>query len=169
MGPVHGDVSERKEAPMNEIDRIIDQIRRAYDGDAWHGPPLRSVLDGVTAAAAEARPIRDAHTIREIVRHVTFWHDGVRRRLGGEVVTPQGDEEWPGEVGAGEEGWRRELADLERAHAALLETVGGLGVDDLERPLPGRRDNAYIQLHGLVQHNLYHAGQIALLKKASVG
>jgi hypothetical protein len=169
MGSVHGDVPERKEAPMNEIDRITDQIRRAYDGDAWHGPPLRAVLVGVSAEVAEAGPIRGAHTIREIVRHAIFWHDGVRRRLGGEVVAPQGDEEWPAADDAGESGWRRELADLERAHAALLEAVGRLDVDDLERPVPGHPYNVYILLHGLVQHNLYHAGQIALLKKAAAG
>jgi uncharacterized damage-inducible protein DinB len=154
---------------MNEIERITDQIRRAYDGDAWHGPPLRAVLDGVSAETAAARPIRDAHSIREIVRHVTFWYDGVRRRIGGEVVDPQATEEWPEAAGEGEEGWRRELADLDRAHEALLGVVGPLGVEDLERTVPGQPYSAYILLHGLVQHNLYHAGQIALLKKAAGG
>jgi hypothetical protein len=57
---------------MNEIERIAGQIRRAYDGDAWHGPPLRAVLADVSAEIAEARPIRDAHSIREIVRHIAF-------------------------------------------------------------------------------------------------
>jgi uncharacterized damage-inducible protein DinB len=152
---------------MNEIERITDQIRRAYDGDAWHGPPLRAVLDGVTAEAASARPIRDAHSIGEIVRHVTFWYDGVRRRIGGEVVDPQGTEDWPEADGAGEEGWRRELAVLDLAHAALLREVDQLGVDDLERAVPGKPYSVYILLHGLVQHNLYHAGQVALLKKAA--
>jgi uncharacterized damage-inducible protein DinB len=153
---------------MNEIDRILDQLRRAYDGDAWHGPPLRMVLDGVSAETASARPIRDAHSIREIVRHVTYWYDGVRRRIGGEVVDPQGADDWPGVDDAGGAGWWRELADLDRAHGALLEAVGQLGVEDLERTVPGKPDTVYILLHGLVQHNLYHAGQIALLKKASV-
>ncbi len=154
---------------MNEIDRIIDQIRRAYDGDAWHGPPLRAILADVSAETASAEPIRGAHSIREIVRHITFWYDGVRRRIGGEVVEADEVEQWPGAIDGGEEGWQRELADLERAHAALLETVGQLGVEDLERPVPGMPYNVYILLHGLVQHNLYHAGQIALLKKASAG
>jgi uncharacterized damage-inducible protein DinB len=152
---------------MNEIDRIIDQIRRAYDGDAWHGLPLRAILAGVSAETASARPIRDAHSIREIVRHITFWHDGVRRRIGGEVVDADETEQWPDAADAGEAGWRHELADLERAHAALVEAVGQLGVQDLERPVPGNPYNVYVLLHGLVQHNLFHAGQIALLKKAA--
>jgi uncharacterized damage-inducible protein DinB len=152
---------------MNEIERIIDQIQRAYDGDAWHGSPLRTILADVSAETASAQPIREAHSIRELVRHITFWYDGVRRRIGGEVVEADEVEQWPGAIEAGEGAWQQELADLERAHAALVETVGKLAVEDLERPVPGNPYNVYILLHGLVQHNLYHAGQIALLKKAA--
>ena len=154
---------------MNEIERIIDQIRRAYDGDAWHGLPLRAILADVPAEAASATPIRGAHSIREIVRHITFWHDGVRRRIGGEVVEADEVEQWPDAIDAGEDGWRQELADLERAHAALLEAVGRLSPADLERPVPGKPYDAYILLHGLVQHTLFHAGQVAILKKAARG
>jgi uncharacterized damage-inducible protein DinB len=153
---------------MNEIDRIIDQIRRAYDGDAWHGTPLRGILADVSAGTASALPILGAHSIREIVRHITFWYDGVRRRIGGEIVEADEAAQWPGATDSGEGSWRRELADLERAHAALLEAVARLGAKDLERPVPGNPYNVYVLLHGLVQHNLYHAGQIALLKKAAV-
>ena len=154
---------------MNEIERIIDQMRRAYDGDAWHGPPLRAILAGVSAETAAARPIGGAHSIREIVRHITFWYDGVRRRLGGEVVDADEIEQWPEAADAGEAGWQQELDDLERAHKALVEAAGKLGDDDLERPVPGKPYNAYVLLHGLVQHNLYHAGQVAILKKAAGG
>jgi uncharacterized damage-inducible protein DinB len=150
---------------MNEIERIIDQIQRAYDGDAWHGPPLRTILAGITAETAAARPIRDVHSIREIVRHITFWYDGVRRRIGGAVVDPQGAEEWP----ECDEGWQHELDELGRAHTALVEVVSQLGIEDLERFVPGKPYNVYVLLHGMVQHTLYHAGQIALLKKAAGG
>lgn len=154
---------------MNEIDRIIDQIRRAYDGDAWHGPPLRAILADISAEMASVKPIRGAHSIRELVRHITFWYDGVRRRLGGEVVEADEVEQFPGAIDPGEGGWPQELADLERAHAALVETVGQLDSEDLDRPVAGKPYNVYILLHGLVQHNLYHAGQIASLKKAAGG
>lgn len=154
---------------MNEIDRIIDQIRRAYDGDAWHGLPLRAILADVPADVADARPIRDVHSIRGIVKHITFWYDGVRRRLGGEEVDADEIEQWPEPADAGDEAWLRDLDDLERAHAALLEVVGRLGDEDLERPVPGKPYNAYVLLHGLVQHNLFHAGQVAILKKAASG
>jgi hypothetical protein len=91
----------------------------------------------------------------------------VRHRIGGEVFEADEVEQWPGAIDAGDETWQRELADLERAHAALVETVGQLAPEDLEGPVPGKPYNVYILLHGLVQHNLYHAGQIALLKKAA--
>ena len=130
---------------------------------------MRAILADVSADVAAARPIRDVHNIREIVRHITFWYDGVRRRLGGEVVDADEIEQWPEAVGAGDGAWQRELDDLERAHEALLEVVGKLGVADLERPVPGKPYNAYVLLHGLVQHNLYHAGQVAILKKAASG
>jgi uncharacterized damage-inducible protein DinB len=154
---------------MNEIERIIDQIRRAYDGDAWHGAPLWAILTEVSAETASAKPIPGAHSIREIVRHITFWHDGVRRRIGGEVVDADEVEQWPEAVDAGHGAWQRELDDLERAHVALLEELSELGAEDLERPVPGKPYTVYVLLHGLVQHNLYHAGQIALLKKAAGG
>jgi uncharacterized damage-inducible protein DinB len=154
---------------MNEIDRIIDQVRRAYDGDAWHGSPLRAILANVPAELAAAKPIRDVHSIREIVRHLTFWHDAVRRRIGGEVVEADEVEQWPVAIDSGEAAWQHELADLERTHVALLEAVSQLGAEGLEQPVPGKPYNVYILLHGMVQHNLYHAGQIALLKKAAGG
>jgi uncharacterized damage-inducible protein DinB len=168
-GDFVGFLGQRIAKTMNEIDRIIDQIRRAYDGDAWHGLPLRAILADVPADVADARPIRDVHSIREIVKHIAFWYDGVRRRLGGEVVDASEVEQWPEAEGAGDEAWRRDLDDLERAHEALLEAVGRLGVEDLERPVPGNPYNAYVLLHGLVQHNLFHAGQVAILKKAARG
>jgi uncharacterized damage-inducible protein DinB len=154
---------------MNEIERIIDQIRRAYDGDAWHGPPLRAILAGVTAEIADAKPIHGVHSIREIVWHIAFWYVGVRRRIGGEVFEADEVEQWPSALDSTGAGWQRELADLERSHAALLEAIGQLGVEDLERPVPGKPYDVYILLHGMVQHNLYHAGQIAILKKAAGG
>ena len=103
------------------------------------------------------------------MRHLTFWYDAVRRRIGGEAVEADEVEQWPTAIDSGEAAWQHELANLERSHAALLEAVGQLGVQDLERPVPGKPYNVYILLHGMVQHNLYHAGQVALLKKAAGG
>jgi uncharacterized damage-inducible protein DinB len=152
---------------MTEIERATDQLRRAYEGEAWHGPALREVLAGVTAEQAAARPIAAAHTIWEIVHHLAAWEHTVARRLGGEAVhdPPEGD--WPPVTRTGEEAWRAALDWLERGHRTLLAAVAALDDEGLERiPVPGGRATAYMQLHGSAQHHLYHAGQIAVLKKA---
>ena len=60
---------------MKEIERILDQLKRAYEGDAWHGPSVKEVLAGVTAEQAHARPPGNAHTIYELVPHIAVWED----------------------------------------------------------------------------------------------
>lgn len=156
---------------MSEIDRITAQHQNAFDGDPWHGDPLMTLLAGVSASAASARPILEAHTIREIVRHLTFWYDGAIRRLNGHVFEADETEQWPAGEGDGpdEAAWRREREDLTRAHRSFLEAVTRLDDADLNRPVPGKPYDVYYLLHGLVQHLLYHAGQVALLKKAAAG
>jgi len=79
-----------------ETSRIADQLRRAFYGEAWHGPALLEILRGVSAAEAAARPLPKAHRIWEIVRHVAVWDEAARRRMAGEVVQPAPHEDWPG-------------------------------------------------------------------------
>lgn len=152
---------------MNEIERVVDQLRRSWDGDAWHGPALAEVLADVTAEEARARPVPSAHTILELVLHLATWQTVVRRRLTGERVGKVPDEtDWPetGELGA--TAWRPARAALTEAHRRLVETAAAFPRDRLDEPAPdGGGDSFYVLLHGVLQHDLYHAGQIALLKK----
>ncbi len=156
---------------MSEIDRIVAQHRNAFDGDAWHGDPLMTLLADVPAKVASAWPIPGAHSIREIVRHLTFWYDGAVRRLEGHVFEADEIEQWPAgdDDGPDEASWRREREDLVQAHRGFLEAVARLDDADLVRPVPGKPYDVYYLLHGLVQHLLYHAGQVAILKKAATG
>src|SRR5690242_6537467 len=78
-----------------EIVRIAEQLRRAVDGEAWHGPAVMEILNGVDAQTASAHPIPAAHSLWEILNHVTAWTRAVMRRLGGETVELQGAEDWP--------------------------------------------------------------------------
>jgi uncharacterized damage-inducible protein DinB len=151
---------------MGEIDRIDDQLRRAFEGGAWHGPALRELLAGVTAAQAAARPLAGGHSIWEIVRHLAAWHEGVRRRLAGERVELSPEEDWPPIGDAHEAAWREALAGLERTYTELRRAVAHLTDSRLLEMAPGQDHSLYVMLHGLIQHDLYHAGQIALLKKA---
>jgi len=151
---------------MKEIDRILDQLRRAYDGDAWHGPPLRKLLQDVGPEQAAARPVPGAHTIWELVGHISAWQNVVRRRLGGEAINDLPDEQnWPQPAKPSAALWQRTLDALAESHRRFQEAASALSDDQLDRPALGSPTAVYVLLHGVVQHNLYHAGQIALLKK----
>jgi uncharacterized damage-inducible protein DinB len=151
---------------MDEIKRIDEQLRRAFEGQAWHGPSLRELLADVTAEQARAKAVPGAHSIWEIVRHIAAWHDGVRRRLEGESVELSAEEDWPSVAGTPEAAWQEALAVLERTHTELRRTMSRLTDARLQEMVAGKDYSVGVMLHGLIQHDLYHAGQIALLKKA---
>lgn len=151
---------------MTEIERIVDQMRRAYQGEAWHGPSLREALAGVTAAEAAARPVPGAHSIREIVQHLVAWEDTLRRRLAGEPLREPAEGDWPGAAVQSEDEWRDLLLRLDERSRRLREAVAALDDAQLDEAPYRGTSTRYVTLHGAVQHALYHAGQIVLLRKA---
>lgn len=153
----------------SETSRIADQLRRAFEGEAWHGPSVLEILDGLGAAAAAARPLPTTHSIWEIVMHIAVWDDAARRRMAGEVVQPTPAEDWPAVTDTSPAAWERALAHLKRTHQALVAAVAATSDARLLEKVPGKEPDyytLYYMLHGIAQHELYHAGQIALLKKA---
>ena len=154
---------------MREAERIADQLRRAYEGEAWHGPSLMEVLEGVTAESAAARPINGAHSIWEIVSHIHAGREIVRRRLEGDREMARETTEtdwWPPTGDESAEAWAALLAALEKGNGALVSAISKLDDTRLDEPILEGMSTVYVTLHGLVQHDLYHAGQIALLKKS---
>ena len=152
--------------PSTEVARIRDELTRAFSGEPWHGDPLKTILARVDAATAAARPIPDAHTIWEIVHHLTVWHGVVARRLRGEAFYPSPSGDWPPVTDASPEAWRRALTALEESHTTLCRAVEELDDERLADIAPGRKTNLYVHLHGVAQHDAYHAGQIVLLTRA---
>ena len=150
---------------MNEIQRIVDQLDRSRKGPAWHGPSVQEVVDGVDAVAAARRPIAGGHTIWEVAEHIAAWNDIVRRRIGGERVEPTDEMDWPPVRETSAEAWQKTRDRLAANHDALRAAIAGFAESRLDELRPGA-DSWYVLFHGIVQHNLYHAGQIALLKKA---
>jgi len=153
---------------MSEAARITDQLHRAFDGEAWHGDSLFEILDGVTAKQAAARRSADTHTIWELVLHIAAWDDAARRRLGGVEVTVLEVENFPSITDTSESAWNKALAEVRRVHEHLIAAVAAFPESRLEEIVPGKEGSHYTfyyMLHGVVQHELYHAGQIALLKK----
>jgi uncharacterized damage-inducible protein DinB len=154
-----------------EVARLADQLERAYRGGAWHGPALAEALAGVDAATAGRRPVARAHTIREIVAHVSVWMDVCRRRIAGEAVHDlPPEEDWPAaSEPSTEDAWRRELATLDQRHRRLHAAVAALDDARLDDPVAGSDPTVRGLLLGVLQHHAYHGGQIALLAKAGAG
>jgi uncharacterized damage-inducible protein DinB len=153
---------------MTETERILDQLKRAYEGKAWHGPSVREVLAGVTAAQAHARPLENAHNIRELVQHIAVWEDVGRRRLEGDraAIALSTPEDWPPADDHSQPAWEQAKASLERVHQKLVEAIARISDSRLDEPILEGLSTVYVTLHGVIQHDLYHAGQIAILKKA---
>jgi uncharacterized damage-inducible protein DinB len=151
---------------MKETARIADQLLRAYSGKAWHGPSLRALLRGVTAAQAAQRPVANAHTIWELVLHTAAWDRVVCERiLGGKTTELPTEQNFPTVTDTSDAAWKKALKELDKQHRALAAAMLKFPAAKLDRNLRGGDYTYYITMHGAVQHDLYHAGQIAILKK----
>jgi uncharacterized damage-inducible protein DinB len=129
---------------------------------------LFEILEGVMAARAAARPIAHAHTIWDLVLHIAAWDDAVLRRLGGAAMELSDMENFPPVTDTSDAAWRKALAEVRSVHEKLAAAVAALPDSRLDEMVPGKEGahyTFYYMLHGVVQHELYHAGQIALLKK----
>lgn len=152
---------------MSEVRRIDDQLYRGFEGDTWHGPSLMDALNGVDAATAAARPIPGAHSIWELVLHLTVWLDIPKRRLEHmQAIEATPEQDWPTVGDTSEEGWREALERLRQAYQELRNLLATLDEDRIEQTSPGRDYPVYVMIHGVMQHLAYHSGQIALLRKA---
>ena len=153
---------------MNETQRILQQHDMVMHGNAWHGDPIWQILDGITAECAAARPLADTHSIWEIVLHMTYWDGVAAQRLAGQRA--EGDEalNFPLPPEPTEANWHKTLEQFRASNQefrAALEKLDAARVDELSAA--GKR-SFYDEAHGLIQHDIYHAGQIALLKKSFV-
>lgn len=152
----------------SESARIADQLRRAFGGDAWHGPPLSDLLAGVTAEKARARPLASGHNIWELVLHIDIYSQ-VGFSATEAVPMPQlygkgGD--WPAPIEDSEAAWIAAQDRLFRNAEKLAKAIDLFDDAKLHQTVPGRSYDFYYLFHGIVQHSLYHGGQIAMLKKS---
>jgi uncharacterized damage-inducible protein DinB len=145
---------------------IADEIGRAVRGDAWHGPALNEILAGISAEDAIQRPVPAAHNIWELVLHITAWANIARRRITGGQVQPSEGEDWPRPGPISEKRWAESRTSLAESHERLREIVAGMSDEDLAANAPESERSIAAMLHGVTQHAAYHAGQIAILKKA---
>jgi uncharacterized damage-inducible protein DinB len=142
---------------------IAEQLHRAYRGPAWHGPSLKAILLDVSEERAREQPPSGAHSIREIVLHIAAWMRIARERLTAAEIRQVSDEEdWP----ESNESWTAVLQALDQEERALEEAIRQFPAARLHERAPAAEPQTfYVLLHGIVQHTLYHAGQIILLNK----
>lgn len=133
----------------------------------WHGPALADLLDGVTAEHAAARPVPGAHTIWELVLHLTLWTEIARDRLAG---SPNGEpapgDDWPPVTDQSADAWRAAIERLKEAHRELAAETARLDDARLLARVPGKDHTVITMFHGIIEHDAYHGGQIAILKRA---
>jgi len=151
---------------MMEVGRIADQLKRSLHGDAWHGSSVSDVLANVNASTASAKPLPGAHSIWEIVLHITAWEQIVLDGLVNRERNAVRPNDWPAPPTTDESEWHEALAELNSIGDQLCDSILRLDDSRLDEAAVEGSPSVYMVLHGLVQHNLYHAGQIALLKKA---
>jgi len=151
-----------------EIEHLLSLLDEAYNRAAWHGPNLRGSIRGLTAREAALRPGTGRHNIWEIVVHAAYWKYRVRARLLGEK---RGSFALPGSnwferpIDRSEKAWRADVNLLEKEHRQLRAAVSSCSPGGLDRPAPGSRNPARRLIAGITLHDVYHAGQIQLLKK----
>ena len=150
---------------MSEVERILKHYDAVLAGDAWHGDPVWQVLGGISAQQAAARPLPSAHTIWEIVMHMAFWEGVVTQRLGGSRAGVVEELNFPAMPAVSEENWRRTLDDFRASNRSFRDALAKLDPAQLNDLTAAGKRTYYGEAHGIIEHHVYHLGQITLLMK----
>lgn len=153
--------------PNREVKFFLRLLDEAYDRKAWHGPNLRGALHGLTARQAAWRPAPGRHNIWDLAVHAAYWKYAVRRRVLGEKrgsFVKSGSNWFAPSVERGERAWRADRALLDQEHRRLRAAVAGLDPRSLWRSEPRKKRALADQILGAALHDVYHTGQIRLLK-----
>ena len=151
-----------------EVSRIAKLSRHTLDGQPWYGTALCKLLAGVTAEKAAAHPIPGAHSIWQEVLHAITWRKVTIRLLNGEKEPDVTEEEnWPQPSGDSAAAWQQTLDELAGTQEPLEAALAALTDERLSEKAPEKPYSFYVLVHGVIQHDAYHAGQIALLKNAA--
>jgi hypothetical protein len=146
---------------------LLDIIDQAFDRQSWHGPNLRGAIRGVTHEQALWRPHSDRHNIWEHVLHAAYWKYTVRRRITGEKrgsFALKGSN-WFTPAESTAVAWRRDLQLLIETHQSMRAAIADLPTQLLHKRPPGAKITYFFLISGIAAHDIYHAGQIQLLKR----
>ena len=150
---------------MRETSNLAAELHEIHHTDgAWHGPGLRKILSGVNAATA-AKVFPGYRSIWELVLHISKWEEVFSLRLQGQTMQEPAEGDWPPVTDTSEEAWQNALQFLDASHDRLIAIASKWNDSDLDRIVPGKDYSFGYMLHGIVRHHVYHAGQIAILKR----
>ena len=152
----------------SEVTMLLHLIDEGYHKKAWHGPNLRGSIRGITARQALWRPGIGKHNIWEIAIHTAYWKYTVRKRLLGEQRRsfPLKGSNWFQRSGRlSEQNWRSDLMMLDEQHASMRKAIAALQPSELWKPLHGNAATNFTLVSGIAAHDVYHAGQIQLIKR----
>lgn len=153
------------ETQNTETQRIKALLIQTYEGDAWHGPSIKSVLDNINVTIASRR-LPGSHNIIEMVRHMVIWREFVIARLEGhDAYDVIADENWTHVAELEAFAWLEATEKMEKSQERLVNLLDQMTDDRLSETVANRCYDYYTLLHGIIQHDLFHLGQIVLLRK----
>jgi uncharacterized damage-inducible protein DinB len=168
MSALERTMSESKRIAGLLHDVFIGELLSHQPGEAWHGPAVLGLVEDLSAEQAAKKPLPGVHSIWELTLHIANWNEIVVRRLGGEAVEGliNTEQDWPRQADGDEQAWRQTVDRLKRSYESLLAAIAAASDQKLAEKAPNRKFSNYVMLHGIIHHNVYHAGQIAMLRKA---
>lgn len=146
-------------------ERLAAELRRAWNGEPWHGPSVANVLARLTAPQAARRRARGSHTPWELVLHLTLWAEVPLRRFDDAAYASRDEENFRTPVATSDAQWRADVAALGDAVERLAQRVASMPDTALEAPVGDRGYTYVTMVNGVAQHLAYHAGQAALLAR----
>jgi hypothetical protein len=149
----------------NEVDQLLEQYNLAMNGDAWYGDPVWKILDGIDARCATAQMLPGVHSIWQLLRHMEFWEKVAVERAAG-PVKPDLTLNFPETSVADGTAWQQAVEDFGQSNREFRELLTRLDPARLDENTPGGDKSFRVELLGVLHHHIYHAGQIAILKKA---
>lgn len=154
-----------------EAARIQKLLKRNWDGPMWYGSNLQETLKDITAQVAFNKPVGYSHNVYEYVKHLSCWRNFVLQYLKGNntySVELNSETDWATNYEATPESWQQATNELETLQQELVAIFENITDAQLEETVPGKKFNWYTMLHGLIHHDIYHSGQIVILKKIKV-
>jgi len=144
----------------SRMSQIADAYHRATVGDAWYGPSLEELLKKISAELAAVPPVPGSHSILELLQHLLLWNDRVLNATDEHPMPKwQADKEWAEPPIP----WKELLAHWHKSRDLLEERIRKFPVGDLKKQVAGRDYDYEVLLRGIVEHAIYHSGQIAMV------